>query len=97
MMRLTVLLCFPRDDEQRPVDWERETRELIHLPGVEEVYWGQNSQGEANHDAVALIDFKNERAYHKAQENETYLAWFCEVARADGFACLCTEIEEEPA
>ena len=33
----------------------------IHLPGVEEVFWGQNYQGEANYDAVAMIDFKNER------------------------------------
>ena len=39
MIRLTILVCFPREDEQVPVDWERETRELIHLPGVEEVFW----------------------------------------------------------
>ena len=58
MIRLTILVCFPREDEQVPVDWERETRELIHLPGVEEVFWGQNYQGEANYDAVAMIDFK---------------------------------------
>ncbi len=28
MIRLTILVCFPREDEQVPVDWERETREL---------------------------------------------------------------------
>ena len=52
MIRLTILVCFPREDEQVPVDWERETRELIHLPGVEEVFWGQNYQGEANYRCV---------------------------------------------
>ena len=97
MIRLTILVCFPREDEQVPVDWERETRELIHLPGVEEVFWGQNYQGEANYDAVAMIDFKNERAYHRAQQNEEYLEWFREISKSEGFACLCTEIEGDEA
>ena len=95
MIRLTIMVCFPREDEQKTVDWERETQELVNLPGVEEVFWGQNAQGEANHDAVAMIDFKNERAYHKAQENEGYLEWFREISKAEGFVCLCTEVEEE--
>ena len=29
MIRLTILVCFPREDEQVPVDWERETREPV--------------------------------------------------------------------
>ena len=88
MIRLTILVCFPREDEQVPVDWERETRELIHLPGVEEVFWGQNYQGEANYDAVAMIDFKNERAYHRAQENEEYLEWFREISKSEGLSLI---------
>ena len=67
MIRLTILVCFPREDEQVPVDWERETRELIHLPGVEVVFWGNNYQGEAKYYAVDIIYLKNERGYNRAQ------------------------------
>ena len=93
MIRLTILVCFPREDEQVPVDWERETRELIHLPGVEEVFWGQNYQGEANYDAVAMIDFKNERAYHRARKMKNTWNGSGKISKSEGFACLCTEIE----